>query len=475
MGHESDSKEKDPADLFMLLRGRGPSLDGPSAAYGRAMAEHRATILEAGGREVVRHKLAVGDLSPGCRTCIAGRISWLCVTMQCNLRCWFCHAKLEKSPGTAETVDLLQMGDPEGFAEYAVRAGIEGVGIIGGEPLMVLDRTLAYLRELKRRLGDRLYVWLYTNGKLLGAAEAERLQAAGLDEIRFNLAAIGYDLRPCEVAAGKFRVTVEIPAIPEDESVRAELLPRLAEIGVEHLHLHQVYGTQVNHEALEKRDYTFAEGKVVESAVSAMATLAAAARSDSSPSVMYCSAPYKKWSVPRGHRFRAAPFVRSPRDSVTAAGYLRRLSITGPTESLDRLARRLAGGGTTESCAFDAAGRLEVAPSALRQVDLAEFALTVSYVEGEYWIDGQESRPPPPEAQLRTRLSADTVLVSLPGARAQFSCPSRGVAEEYLRLFLYSEGTDQECLDFARSGKLRPVMEGGLSLRMCELDPSRSW
>jgi uncharacterized protein len=67
----------------------------------------------------------------------------------------------------------------------------------------------------------------------------------GVDEIRFNTAATGYDdqtvsLRIRQAAQYIGRITVEIPAIPEDiQKVKQSLKP-WAEAGVGHLNLHEL-------------------------------------------------------------------------------------------------------------------------------------------------------------------------------------------------------------------------------------------
>ena len=89
--------------------------------------------------------------------------------------------------------------------------------------MLTPDLTLAYLSAVRKRCGDDVHLWLYTNGTLLTTDLCSRLRDAGLNEIRFDLGAVRYNLKKLRLAVGCIpTVTVEIPAVPEDE----ELLKR---------------------------------------------------------------------------------------------------------------------------------------------------------------------------------------------------------------------------------------------------------
>jgi pyruvate formate-lyase activating enzyme-like uncharacterized protein len=89
------------------------------------------------------------------------------------------------------------------------------------------------------------YYWVYTNGLLADENHLQRLGALGVNEIRFNMAATGYDhptvTENLSAAAHLIpNVTVEIPAIPEHAD---KLLSRLANWcaqGVKYLNLHEL-------------------------------------------------------------------------------------------------------------------------------------------------------------------------------------------------------------------------------------------
>ena len=81
---------------------------------------------------------------------------------------------------------------------------------------------------------------------------------AGIDELRFNIADDDYDLGPVRDAKWIIpRVTIEIPAIPEDEDRLRRILPDMAALGLDHLNLHQLMVTGGNAPQLAARGYTF--------------------------------------------------------------------------------------------------------------------------------------------------------------------------------------------------------------------------
>ncbi len=187
-------------------------------------------------------KLHTGPLSPGCTHCIEG--DWACnfINRLCNRDCFFCkrsHRMLKEEP-EPETSGYSFTHTSEHIC-YLKTFNIRGVSFSGGEPLLVRDRLLEHVRAVRREFGDSMHIWMYTNGDLADDDVLRQLQQAGLDEIRFNIAAREYDLSPV-ILAKKYIpvVTVEIPCIPEDLEKLKSLLPVMEKEGVNFLNIHQL-------------------------------------------------------------------------------------------------------------------------------------------------------------------------------------------------------------------------------------------
>jgi pyruvate formate-lyase activating enzyme-like uncharacterized protein len=267
-------------------------------------------------------------LSPGCQCCAAGGWSCLFINGRCNASCFYCPTSQD------ETGDPLTNGipfaAPDDYAEYVAQFGFSGVSISGGEPLLTLDRTLAYLAAVRQRCGANVHLWLYTNGTLLTRDIALELRAAGLDEIRFDIGATNYQLIKLQLAVGVIpTVTVEIPLVPEDAGLLADLLPVLAETGVGHLNLHQLRLTPHNCRHLANRPYTFIHGEkvtVLESELGALRLVRHGIEQGIDLPINYCSFPYKRRFQHAAARRRGIPLVMTPDDTVTAAGYIRQVT-----------------------------------------------------------------------------------------------------------------------------------------------------
>jgi uncharacterized protein len=276
-------------------------------------------------------KVDCNGLSPGCRRCGDGSWSCLFVNGRCNGRCFYCPTA-QDDDGPPVT-NGLAFTSPDDYAAYVAALGFSGVSISGGEPLMTPDLTLAYVSAVRKRCGADVHLWLYTNGTLLTGDLCSRLRYAGLNEIRFDLGAVRYHLKKLRLAVGCIpTVTVEIPAVPEDEVLLKRKMVEMAGAGVNHLNLHQMRLTPHNFGPLTERGYTFLHGEkitVLESELCALRMVRFGLEHGIPLPVNYCSFPYKRRFQHAAARRRAALTVCVSGEVVTEPGYLRTLTAQG--------------------------------------------------------------------------------------------------------------------------------------------------
>jgi pyruvate formate-lyase activating enzyme-like uncharacterized protein len=185
--------------------------------------------------------LHTGKISPGCRACKEGAWDCVFVTDQCNLKCPFCTLPLNQSTGWHGAA----YGDTPGqFIDNIARTSIRGVGFTGGEALLQPDRLHHWIKTIQQARPD-IYLWIYTNGLLCTPDQAKALAQLGVDEIRFNMAATGYDhpdlLNRLEQSAAILpTATVEIPAIPDHAGRLHRSLGAWASAGATYLNLHEL-------------------------------------------------------------------------------------------------------------------------------------------------------------------------------------------------------------------------------------------
>jgi pyruvate formate-lyase activating enzyme-like uncharacterized protein len=276
-------------------------------------------------------KVDCTSLSPGCRHCGNGGWSCLFVNGRCNGQCFYCPTA--QDDGGPPVTNGLAFIDPDEYADYVATLGFSGVSISGGEPLLTPDLALSFLRAVRKRCGDSVHLWLYTNGTMLTADLCGRLKDAGLDEIRFDLGAVRYNLKKLRLAVGCIpTVTVEIPAVPEDEELLQLKMVEMAEAGVKHLNLHQMRLTPHNFGPLTARGYVFLHGEKVtllDSELCALRLVRFGLEQGIRLPVNYCSFTYKRRFQLAASRRRAAQAICGPGETVTEPGFLRTLSTTG--------------------------------------------------------------------------------------------------------------------------------------------------
>lgn len=359
---------------------RYPTLDEAKAASG----ERDAILARIGGRTILScsgTKLASGSLAPGCEICVAGVWSCLFINERCNTRCFYCPAPQEMT--SVPMTNSVPFPRTDEYLEYLARFAFRGVSISGGEPLLTLDRTLRFIRAVKRRFAGH-HVWLYTNGTLLEPDIVKRLRDAGLDEIRFGIGATSYHLDRVQLAVGAIRhVTVEIPAVPEDHERLEQTLVRMASLGVSHLNLHQLRLTRHNFSKLVDRGYTFIHGdnaSVLESELTALRLMEHALDAGIELPVNYCSYVYKhRFQRAAARRHAAGPVLRT-HEGVTAGGYIRTLTLRAGSDAIAAAVARLGLAGVQPASWTAAGDRLSFAAELWPVVCPAPTAISVAYI-----------------------------------------------------------------------------------------------
>ncbi len=283
-------------------------------------------------------KLDCRRLSPGCRVCGDGAWSCLFINGKCPCGCFYCPA--EQTRIDTPTSQTIAFHRPAEYVRYLEKFNFKGASISGGEPFLTLPLAVSFISAIKKRFGPDFHVWLYTSGRFIDEDSAKRLRDAGLDEMRFNIGATGWQLTGAKKAVGVIpTVTVEIPAIPEAADRLKAALAEMADAGIGYLNLHQLRLTPYNFPNLVKRGYTFLHGEkatVLESELTALSLIHHAAENRIDLPINYCAFAYK-------HRFQMAAFhnryaalAKKGHEDVTETGHIRDLWLEGPAEALAR-------------------------------------------------------------------------------------------------------------------------------------------
>lgn len=199
-------------------------------------------------------------ISLACLACRTGeRTESFITSMQCPHNCFFCFNPNQLNYEYYRThvnplVDDLQRRYDEG-------AVYDCLAVTGGEPLLHLDETLAFL-ELARSLYPDAHLRLYTSGHGFDESIARRLVDAGLDEIRFSIKLeegpelLDATYEALETAVGLIDSTmVEMPVFPDKLEFMKELLVRLDDLGVRGINLLELGFPFHNADEFARRGY----------------------------------------------------------------------------------------------------------------------------------------------------------------------------------------------------------------------------
>lgn len=313
------------------------------------------------------------------------------------------------------SADGITFEDPDAYLRYLELCGFRGVGFSGGEPLLAVDKLLSFIGSIKRRFGEEMYVWMYTNGDLLDRATLDGLRKAGLDEIRFNISARQYDLSPVELACGLMNaVAVEIPAIPEDCGTVKECLLDMRKIGVRYLNLHQLAASAYNYRNLIGRNYTIIpsfrhEPVVFESEMAALELAKHASDNHLNVSINYCSEIYKARYQRLARRKHAAVLARAGCERITDAGFIARTSVKGSAATIAHLVDTLRRNGRDERLwtRDDTGTELSVHPTLSADIGRDVHDVTLRYYEADI-VPGDSPEENDVETVQGIYLSRDT-------------------------------------------------------------------
>jgi pyruvate formate-lyase activating enzyme-like uncharacterized protein len=331
------------------------------------------------------NKIGAGTLSPGCSICGQGTWSCLFIGSLCTANCFYCPQDRKTKEDHPPTESGLLFDNPDDYVDYLEKFKFKGVGFSGGEPLLKYKEILTYIKKIRERLGNEIYLWVYTNGDLVDKNKLKALKRAGLNELRFDISARSYDLKIVEMAAGIIdTVTIEIPAIPEEYEILKECLPEMRAIGVAHLNLHQLHASHHCYKKFIARGYTFlhqSDTPVLESEMTALRIIKYVLDNDIGLPINYCSTIYKNRFQKKGYRERCQSFVKEQYEGLTESGFIRRLAIQDTPVNIKKLIKIFQGKKCHKSLWFydKKQEELFVHQSLLKYIDFNKHDLDITY------------------------------------------------------------------------------------------------
>lgn len=297
----------------------------------------------------------VGTLALGCRLCEEGAKLVLFLSGDCHYTCWYCpvgRGRRNKDVVWANE-RRVDPGAPDALAQIFEEARLidaKGTGITGGDPMYHPERLVGYVEALRGEFGPKHHIHLYTQIDF-DPAWLPRLEAAGLDEIRFHphpdhWAHMGTSWHARlihEALNTSMRVGIEIPAIPGQEEPTAALLDWADLQGVHFANLNELEWSETNSYNIRVRGFqpgSDEDATIAGSREMARSVVLRFARRRLA--VHFCTSPFKD-RVQLGQRLlRRARNVARPWELITDDGTLLRgvVECPQPHEALKNLMAR---------------------------------------------------------------------------------------------------------------------------------------
>jgi uncharacterized protein len=158
----------------------------------------------------------INKLCNGCKYCVSGKKSVIYITGLCPRKCFYCPLSDNKRWKDVMFANERPVKSIKQMIDEIKISCSKGVGITGGDPLVVIDRTVSLIKLLKQKFGKKFHIHLYTSFDLVDDKKLKKLFNSGLDEIRFHPDLDNDKFWSRIMLANKFNwnVGIEIPAIP---------------------------------------------------------------------------------------------------------------------------------------------------------------------------------------------------------------------------------------------------------------------
>lgn len=268
----------------------------------------------------------IGDIPRGCKICFSGASIVIFITGLCRDTCYYCPISFKRRNRDVVYVDDEKVGCLEDIIREAHYVRARGAAITGGDPLIVLDRTIKVIEALKNEFTDKFHIHLYTSGRYASREALKALDRAGLDEIRFHPIRDVY-LKRLEVAFKEtsMNVGIEVPAIPGAVNWLKKLALYLEKLGGGFMNINELEASESNINNLLSRGYRISrDGISVEGSYETALEFLQWARDNlERVAVRFCPAMYKDKFQLRNRFMRKAMIMGKPYEKVTRSGTLR--------------------------------------------------------------------------------------------------------------------------------------------------------
>lgn len=197
-----------------------------------------------------------GIMPKGCQYCIKGEKLVLYATGLCPRHCWYCPLSENRKDLDVIYANEWKTDKIKDIIKEAELTKAKGTGITGGDPLVKIERTCKFIKELKKHFGKEFHIHLYTSFVLANPKNLKKLHEAGLDEIRFHPDFNNEKEWSNIENARKYNwdIGIEIPCIKENKKEIFKICDYF-ENKIKFLNLNELEIAENNMDEMEKRNY----------------------------------------------------------------------------------------------------------------------------------------------------------------------------------------------------------------------------
>ena len=276
-------------------------------------------------KETRASSFLIGELPVGCKQCIEGKkivifITGLCTLPDlCSYYCPISDERKGKNPGYANDRPISSFDD---VLIEAKNMDAKGAGITGGDPLIVIEKTIDYISKLKKHFGRDFHIHLYcSSSPYLTIQNIRKLKDAGLDEIRFHVDEDQWHMM-LEAKQIGLKVGAEVPAIDLDELKK--LGNFLSENKLDFLNLNEFEFSETNAEALKEKGFKLMQDSLI--AIEGSEKIAKKfmnwALKHLSLNIHFCTVRLKDGFQFKNRMIRTAKNIHEPHEVVTDEGLI---------------------------------------------------------------------------------------------------------------------------------------------------------
>jgi uncharacterized protein len=128
----------------------------------------------------------INGFAQGCGLCVQGKKLVLFVTGKCSRACEYCSLSDKRKNKDVVWANERLCSNVQDVLEESKASKACGAGITGGDPLIVPDRTLKFVKALKKEFGKKFHIHIYLPTNLVTEDKLKKLKQAGIDEVRFH-------------------------------------------------------------------------------------------------------------------------------------------------------------------------------------------------------------------------------------------------------------------------------------------------